>query len=139
MPFIKHYQLSRPSKNNTETEKKKKCTSFLGSLHYALITPFDTIPLRSGFQRTIYDASKDILVFKGDKDSSALRGKSHIDFPTQRVIMKQKLWPANTPCHMRHFQNSDRIYSFLKPVFNVFILGNLIVRWNEGLVFCIKL
>ena len=57
----------------------------------SLITPFDTIPLRSGFQGTIYDASKDILVFKGGKDSSALRGKSHIDFPTQRVIMKQKL------------------------------------------------
>ena len=68
----------------------------------SLIAPFDTIcnktsllnsffSLRLGFQKTIYDASKDIVVVKGDKDSSALRGESHINFPTQRVIMAQTL------------------------------------------------
>ena len=52
----------------------------------SLIAPFDTIcnktslldsffSLRLGFQKTIYDASKDIVVVKGDKDSIALRGE----------------------------------------------------------------
>ena len=32
---------------------------------------------------------------------------------------------THTPCHMRHSQNFDKIDSFLKPVLNNFILGNL--------------
>ena len=44
---------------------------------------------------------------------------------------------------MRHFQNFDKIASFLKPFLNIFILGNLIIGSCEGLlkkglVFCIK-
>ena len=44
---------------------------------------------------------------------------------------------------MRFFQNFDKINSFLKPVLNIFILGNLIVGWGEGFIkegagFCIK-
>ena len=44
---------------------------------------------------------------------------------------------------MRHSQNFDKINSFRKPVLNIFIVGNLIVGWGEGvlkegLVFCIK-
>ena len=33
---------------------------------------------------------------------------------------------------MLHFQNFDEIYNFLKPVLNIFILGNLVVGWGEG-------
>ena len=44
---------------------------------------------------------------------------------------------------MCHSQNFDKIGSFLKPVSNIFILGNLIVGWGRelltrGLVFSIK-
>ena len=35
---------------------------------------------------------------------------------------------------MRHFQNFDKIDSFLKPILNIFILGNLIVGWGEGAI-----
>ena len=35
---------------------------------------------------------------------------------------------------MRHFQNFDKIDSFLKPVLNILILGNLIVGWGEGVI-----
>ena len=44
--------------------------------------------------------------------------------------MTQIRWPP-TPCHMCHFQNFDKTDSFLKPVLNILILGNLIVSWNE--------
>ena len=44
---------------------------------------------------------------------------------------------------MRHSQNFDKTDRFLKPVFKIFILRNLIVGWGKGLlkkglVFCIK-
>ena len=35
---------------------------------------------------------------------------------------------------MLHFQNFDRINSFLKPVLNILILGNLIVGRDEGII-----
>ena len=35
---------------------------------------------------------------------------------------------------MRHFQNFDKIVNFPKPVLNIFILGNLIVGWGEGII-----
>ena len=35
---------------------------------------------------------------------------------------------------MRHSKNFDKIDSFLKPVLNIFILGNLIVGWGEGVI-----
>ena len=34
------------------------------------------------------------------------------------------------PCHMPPSQNFDKIDSFLMPVLNIFILGNLIVGWG---------
>ena len=38
------------------------------------------------------------------------------------------------PCQMRNFQNFDKIDSFLKPVLNILILGNLIVGWGVGII-----
>ena len=35
---------------------------------------------------------------------------------------------------MCHFQNFGKIDSFLKPVLNILILGNLIVEWGEGVI-----
>ena len=35
---------------------------------------------------------------------------------------------------MRHSQNFDKTGSFLKPVLNIFILGNIIVAWDEGVI-----
>ena len=35
---------------------------------------------------------------------------------------------------MCHFQNFDKIDSFLKPPLNIFILGNLIVGPGEGVI-----
>ena len=35
---------------------------------------------------------------------------------------------------MCHSKNFDKIDSFLKPVLNIFILGNLIVGWGEGVI-----
>ena len=35
---------------------------------------------------------------------------------------------------MRHFQNFNKIDSFLKPVLNIFILGDLIEGWGEGFI-----
>ena len=35
---------------------------------------------------------------------------------------------------MRHFQNFEKKQSFLKAVLNIFILGNLIVAWGEGVI-----
>ena len=35
---------------------------------------------------------------------------------------------------MLHFQNFDEIYNFLKPVLNIFILGSLVVGWDEGVI-----
>ena len=35
---------------------------------------------------------------------------------------------------MRHFQNFDKIDSFLKLVLNIHILNNLIVGWGEGFI-----
>ena len=47
------------------------------------------------------------------------------------------------PCYTRHSQNFDKTVSFLRPVLNTCILGNMIVGWlsgflKRGLVFCIK-
>ena len=39
-----------------------------------------------------------------------------------------------TPCHIHHIQNLDKIDTFLKPVLNIFILGNLIIEWGEGVI-----
>ena len=39
-----------------------------------------------------------------------------------------------TPCHMRHFQNFDKIDSFLQLVLNILILGNLIVGLGERVI-----
>ena len=44
---------------------------------------------------------------------------------------------------MRHSQDFDKIDGFLNPILNIFVLRNLIVGWDEGiikegLVFCIK-
>ena len=54
------------------------------------------------------------------------RGESHINFRTQCTIMTQTRWPL-TPYYLRHSQYFDKIDSFLKPVLNSCILGNLIV------------
>ena len=35
---------------------------------------------------------------------------------------------------MPHSQNFDKIDSFLKPALNIFILGNLIVAWGDGVI-----
>ena len=35
---------------------------------------------------------------------------------------------------MRDFQNFEKIYSFLKPVFNNFITRNLIAGWSEQVI-----
>ena len=48
--------------------------------------------------------------------------------------------PYPTPCHVRHSQNFGKIDSFLKPVLNIFIVGNIFVEWvrelfKRGLVF----
>ena len=40
--------------------------------------------------------------------------------------------PTTHTRHTRHFQKFDKIDSFLKPVWNIFILGNLIVAWEGG-------
>ena len=48
-----------------------------------------------------------------------IRGKSHIDFRTQCVIMKQHDLRTPTPYYMRHFQIFDKIHSFLKNLLNV--------------------
>ena len=34
---------------------------------------------------------------------------------------------STTRCRMRHSQNFDKIDSLLKPVLNIYVLGNLIV------------
>ena len=38
------------------------------------------------------------------------------------------------PCQMCHFQNFYKIDSFLKPVLNILIIGNLIVGWGEEII-----
>ena len=38
------------------------------------------------------------------------------------------------PLNIRHFQNFDKIGSFLKPVLNILVLGNLIVGWGERVI-----
>ena len=42
--------------------------------------------------------------------------------------------PYPTPCHVRHSQNFDKIDSFLKPVLNIFTVGNIFVEWGEGVI-----
>ena len=54
-----------------------------------------------------------------------IRVGSHIDFRTQCVIMTQARSPSL--CYMRHSQNFDKIYSFLKPDLDIFILHNFIL------------
>ena len=39
---------------------------------------------------------------------------------------------STTRCRMRHSQNFDKIDSLLKPVLNIYVLGNLIVGWGGG-------
>ena len=44
-----------------------------------------------------------------------------------------KITPSTTPtCHIRHSQNFSKIYSFLKPLLNIFFLCNLTVGWGGG-------
>ena len=62
-----------------------------------------------------------------------VRRESHIDFSTQCVIMMQTRWSL-TPCHMRHYQDFDKIDSFLRSVLNIFILCNLNVGWGEEVI-----
>ena len=57
----------------------------------------------------------------------SLRGESHIDFRMHCIIMTQRRWPPTPVRHMRHSQNLHKIDSFLKPVWNIFILRNLVV------------
>ena len=68
-------------------------------------------------------------------------GESHIDFPTQCVIMTQIRRLPTPTCVIPRILSKSIV--FLKPVLNIFILGNLIVGWGEGvikegLVFCMK-
>ena len=37
-------------------------------------------------------------------------------------------------CHMRQSQNFGKIDIFLKPVLNIYILGNLIVGWSGWVI-----
>ena len=73
---------------------------------------------------------------------ASLMRESHIDFRTQ-CVMTQSRWPP-TLYHLRHSQYFNKIDSFLKPVLNICILGNLIVGcgvWvilKRGMVFYIK-
>ena len=49
--------------------------------------------------------------------------------------------PLPTPCHMHDSQDFDKIDSFLKPVLNICILGNLgevSGLLKRGSVFCVK-
>ena len=51
--------------------------------------------------------------------------------------------PPPQPLPYASFPEFRKTKSFLKPVLNIFILGNLIARWvrgllKKGLVFCIK-
>ena len=108
--------------------KEEKMHFLLGKLHYLIYCSM--WQLRSGFHRTIYDDSKDIV--KVIKVLVQL-GASHIP-----IFVRNEHNDHPTPFHMRHSQNFGRINSFVKPVFKIFILGNLIIEWNEGLVFCIR-
>ena len=47
--------------------------------------------------------------------------------------MTQTRW-SPTSCYIRHSQNFDKIDSFLKPVLNTCILGNIIVGWGVWVV-----
>ena len=42
---------------------------------------------------------------------------------------------TRTLCHMRHSPNFEKIYSFLKPVLNIFILRNFILGWGRAGIF----
>ena len=67
----------------------------------------------------------------------AIKGGVTIDFRTKCVIMTQTRLhplPPSTLCQMSHFQNFDKIHSFLKPVLNILVLGNLTVEWGEGVI-----
>ena len=57
--------------------------------------------------------------------------------------MTQKRPPPPPPLPYASLPEFRKTNSFLKPVLNIFILGNLIARWvrgllKKGLVFCIK-
>ena len=58
-----------------------------------------------------------------------LRGESYTGFRTQCAIMNMIpcAHDPSTPCHLCHSQNFDKIDSFIKPILNICILGNLIV------------
>ena len=47
--------------------------------------------------------------------------------------MTKTRWPP-TPCHLHRSENFDKIDSFLKPVLNICILGNLIVGSDEWVI-----
>ena len=51
-----------------------------------------------------------------------------------RQMTQTRSPPPSTPYHMSHFQSFDKIDSFLKPVPNILILGNLIVGWGEWVI-----
>ena len=70
-----------------------------------------------------------------------LRGESHRFSYAVCYNDANKMTPC--PCHIRHSQNFDKIYSFLKPDLDIFILHNFILWWGrgllkKGLVFCIR-
>ena len=67
-------------------------------------------------------------LYKGWVTYRLLYAMSHND------ANKMNPLPPPTSCHLRHFQNFDKIDSFLKPVLNICILGNLIVGWDEWVI-----
>ena len=65
-----------------------------------------------------------------------LLGKGSVTYRfsyAMRHNITNKITPL-TPCHIRHFQNFDKIDSFLKLVLNICIIGNLVVGWGEWVI-----
>ena len=58
---------------------------------------------------------------------SEIFGVIHISIFVRSVSYWHKQNDPTTLCHMRHSLIFDKIYSFLKPVLNIFILRNLIL------------
>ena len=62
-----------------------------------------------------------------------IKGELHTHCRTQCITMTQPRWPL-TPCHMRHYQNFDKVNSFLKPLLNILILRCLFVGWGGEVI-----
>ena len=63
-------------------------------------------------------------------------GVSHISISDAMLHNDANTMPptSHTPCHLRRSQNFDEIDSFLKPVLNICILGNLIIGWGGWVI-----